>query len=153
MKKYLFILSATAALLMSACTSIEVTPIPKGAEIAEVKIEMNEKVKVTDFVPVMQDAFAKHGIQTQVVASNYQGREGECTISYSALRSWDFAPYLADAYVHVKKDGVVIGRAKYHHYGGFSLLKWQGTETKMTPVYEELLKEYPKIPDTMKSAD
>ncbi len=29
--------------------------------------------------------------------------------------------------------------------GGFSLLNWMGTESKLEPMYDELLKNYPVI--------
>jgi hypothetical protein len=56
------------------------------------------------------------------------------------LRSWDFAPYLAQAELWLRKDGDQVGYAEYHLVGGggFSLMKWQGTKTKMDPVIDQL---------------
>jgi hypothetical protein len=66
-------------------------------------------------------------------------------LTYTALRSWDFAPYLSHAELHLKtRDGAEIASAEYHLVGkgGYSLMKWQGTKTKMDPVVDELLKAY-----------
>jgi hypothetical protein len=62
-------------------------------------------------------------------------------LSYTARRSWDFAPYLAQAELWLRQDGKQVGYAEYHLVGGggFSLTKWQGTKTKMDPVIDQLL--------------
>jgi hypothetical protein len=62
-------------------------------------------------------------------------------LSYTARRSWDFAPYLAQAELWLRQDGKQVGYAEYHLVGGggLSLMKWQGTKTKMDPVIDQLL--------------
>ncbi|NQU36974.1 MAG: hypothetical protein HQ526_05175 [Actinobacteria bacterium] len=64
----------------------------------------------------------------------------ELILTYTARRSWDFAPYLAQAELWLRTGGKQVGYAEYHLVGGggFSLMKWQGTRTKMTPVIDRL---------------
>ena len=70
----------------------------------------------------------------------------EYGIRYSARQSWTFVTYLSDAYVRIYKGNLLVAEGRYHLIGQFfclSLFKWQGTETKMKPVYDELLKNFP----------
>ena len=64
--------------------------------------------------------------------------------------SWDFVTFLSHAELKLEKNGKTIGSAIYHlrGKGGLSMMKWQGVETKMTPVLNELLQFYPKTEGT-----
>ena len=103
---------------------------------------------IDDFVPVMEDYFSEHGLVLKHAPAITQLGENEYGIRYSAKQSWDFKTYLADAYVNVYKGKALVAEGKYHLIGGcfcLSLFKWQGIETKMRPIYEKLLKDYPKV--------
>jgi hypothetical protein len=132
-----------ALALVAACTSVRVRPMERAAGVKHVCIESNPKVIVSDFVPVVRDGFARHGISTEVFSED--APVGcEYVLTYTALRSWDFAPYLSHAELHLLRQGEEVAQAEYHlkAKGGWSLMKWQGTRTKMDPVIDELLKEY-----------
>ena len=131
MKKLTLLIAAALLMLTAACTSIQTTPLPYDPAIGTVKIIRNPKVKVSDFLFVMRRHFSLHGIPTALVGEEYEAKDGEYTVQYTALRSWDFAPYLSSAHFHL------IGK------GGFSFCKWDKTDTKLTPMYEKLLKNYP----------
>jgi hypothetical protein len=47
----------------------------------------------------------------------------------------------------VNKDDAIIGSAHYHMtgHGGLSLAKREGTHSKIDPVIDEMLHNYPKI--------
>ena len=96
---------------------------------------------VTDFVNVLRDGFDRHGISTEVYAGA-KPQHCEYVLTYTALRSWDFATYLSHAELRLERDGRQVAYAEYHLVGkgGLSLMKWQGTKTKMDPVIDELLK-------------
>lgn len=145
MKKLTLLIAAALLMLTAACTSIQTTPLPYDPAIGTVKIIRNPKVKVSDFLFVMRRHFSLHGIPTALVGEEYEAKNGEYTVQYTALRSWDFAPYLSSADVDVYKAGCVVGTAHFHLIGkgGFSFCKWDKTDTKLTPMYEELLKNYP----------
>jgi len=145
MKKLILLTAAALLMLTSACTSIQTTPLPYDPAIGTVKIIRNPKVKVSDFLSVMRRHFSLHGIPTALVGEEYEAKDGEYTVQYTALRSWDFAPYLSSADVDVYKAGYIVGTAHFHLIGkgGFSFYKWDKTDTKLTPMYEELLKNYP----------
>lgn len=131
---------AAAAFTLGGCTAVEVRPLSSSLEIKHLYIRDNPKVIVTDFVDVMRDGFARHGIASEVIPAD-QPAPGKYVVTYTALRSWDFAPYLSVAAIRIEKDGVQIASADYHlrGKGGYSLMKWQGTKAKMDPVIDQLL--------------
>ena len=131
------------ATVVSGCTSITVRPIEAKARLKHVCIQENPKVWVADFLPVLRDGLSRHGISSDV----YTGAAPEdCKfiLNYTARRSWDFAPYLSHAEVRLEADGLQVAYAEYHLKGGggFSLMKWQSTKTKMDPVIDRLLAAY-----------
>lgn len=132
-----------AVLLGAGCTSIQVTPVPRLEVPPQVCIEENPKVIVADFLPVVRDGFSRHGILTEVVAAPAPER-CEYVLTYTALQSWDFATYLSVAQLTLTRRGQTVATADYHLIGkgGFSLMKWQGTKTKMDPVLDQLLQNY-----------
>lgn len=140
MSNALFALSISVlALGLAACTSVRVTPLQSAPTI--LCIEENPKVMVSDFLAVLQQGFARHGITTQPYATISWG---QCpyVVRYTARRSWDMAPYLSSAELTVlgpRRE--TLATAAYHlrGKGGLSLMKWQGTKSKMDPVIDELL--------------
>jgi hypothetical protein len=137
-------LALLASVVLCSCTAIEVKPLAASPKVSHLYIRENPKVIVTNFVPVMQDGFARHGISSQLIAPEASA-PGKYVVTYTALRSWDFAPYLSVAEIQVQKDGLPVAYAKYHLRGkvGYSMYKWQGTKTKMDPVIDQLLQNYP----------
>lgn len=140
--KHLIILALVWS--MAACTSIEVRPVSAGLKITDVCIEQNPKVIVADFLPVVRDGFDRHGIATRLV-NKPAPQECEYVLTYTAFKTWDLATYLHHAelrlYQRLNKSEKLVGSANYHLIGGggFSLLKWQSTKTKMEPVIDKLL--------------
>lgn len=130
---------AGALLCLSACTAVNVRSVGPQA-LGTVCIVTNPKVLVDDFVQVMRDGFDRSGVPTAVVMT--QSAPGcHTTLTYTALRSWDMAPYLSRAELRLWQGGRQIASAEYRlrGKGGFALTKWQGTKTKMDPVIDQLL--------------
>ena len=128
--------------VFSACTSVTVRRPDSNFLIKNVCIQENPKVWVSDFLPVLKEGFARHSIATTVYSESAIKPTGcEYVLTYTALRRWDIAPYLSHAELWLEKDGWQIGYAQYHLVGGggLSLMKWQGTKTKMDPVIDDLL--------------
>lgn len=128
-----------ATALLTGCTAVQVSPLQVAP--SHICIEENPKVLVRDFVPVLRDGFARHGIETSVHARP-QRAGCEYILNYSARRSWDMVPYLSQAELRiVGPSRREVARADYHlrGKGGLSLLKWQGTKAKMDPVIDQLL--------------
>lgn len=130
-------------LVLTGCTAVQVVPLDKSHNVAHVCIEKNDRVMVGGFVETVVDVFNKHAITTEV----YDGampQHCEYHLTYTALRSWDFAPYLSYAELHLQQGSVNIASAEYRlrNKGGLSLTKWAGVKSKMTPVVEELLSQY-----------
>jgi hypothetical protein len=134
------VLLSTLACL-AACTSVRVHPVDPAAQMQHVCIQENPKVLVDDFVMVLREGFERHGISTQVFPTGSRPAGCEFVLTYTALRSWDLAPYLTHAELRIEKAGRVVASAQYHLRGdgGFSLAKWAGTKFKMDPVIDELL--------------
>jgi len=132
-------------LCLAACTSITVQPVDPGVGIVYVCVQDNPKVIVSDFVPVVRAGFDRHGISTEVFSGSLP-EKCEYVLTYTALRSWDMAPYLSHAELWLDRRGRRVASAEYHlnSKGGFSLMKWQGTQTKMDPVIDELLGGAPR---------
>jgi hypothetical protein len=129
--------------LLTACTSITVEPVSASVQLKNVCIQENQKVLVGDFLEVLRDGLSRHGISSTVYTNALPG-DCEFVMTYTALRSWDFTPYLSHAEIRLERLGQRIAYAEYHlnGKGGLSLAKWQGTKGKMDPVIDELLKEY-----------
>jgi len=132
--------AVATAFILAGCTSVTVRPITSSVQLHNVCIVNNPKVEVSDFVPVLRDGFARHNIATTVVEQS-QARSCHVTLTYTALRSWDFKPYLSHAELRLWQDGKQIGYAKYHlnGKGGLDFGKWRGTKAKMDPVIDKLL--------------
>jgi len=131
----------TAVVLITAgCTSINVKPVAPTADLQSVRIINNPKVTVSDFISVLQDGFNRHDIATSVVEQS-QAQSCDVTLTHTALRSWDFKPYISHAELRLWRGGKQIGSADYHlkGKGGLSLTKWGSTKEKMDPVIDQLL--------------
>ena len=69
----------------------------------------------------------------------------EYSLSYTTDYRWDFVSFLADAQLLVKRSDIEIATAKYHHYGGFDLSKFENAETKLTPVLDSLFMDFKRV--------
>lgn len=130
-------------LIITACTSVDVSTLDPSLGMRHVCIQANPRVAVADFVGVLEDGLARHGLSSEVF-SGKAPRHCEFVLTYTALRSWDLAPYLSHAELVVWKNARKVAAATYHLVGGggFSMMKWQGTKAKIDPVIDELLKGY-----------
>jgi hypothetical protein len=130
-------------IVLAGCTAVTVRPVDKAAGLKHVCIQDNPKVTVSDFVTVIRDGFDRHGISTEVISGSPPAN-CEYLLTYTALRSWDFSPYLSHAELRIERGGRQVAYAEYHlrGKGGFALTKWAGTKSKMDPVIDELLAGY-----------
>lgn len=130
------------ALLVSACTSIAVKPVSSSdaKNMRHVCIKNNPLVKVTDFIPVLEQGLARHQISSEVYAG-LPPEHCQYTLQYTALRSWDITPYLSQAEISLHEGQRQIAKANYHlrGKGGLSLSKWDSTQSKIDPVIDQLL--------------
>lgn len=124
---------------LCGCTSISVQPMQPPAFPTKVCIENNPKVIIRDFVPVLREGIERHNMTSEVFDGNLPAYCG-LKLSYTALQSWDFTTYLSHAELWLEQNGKQVGYAEYHLIGGggLSLMKWQGTKTKMDPVIDKL---------------
>lgn len=142
MKAAVYGVMLSGVVVLTGCTSIQVEPLT--VRPAEICIEQNPKVQVSDFVSVVQRGLTERGIHSEVYAQTPASCEYRMT--YVAYRSWDFVPYLSSADLEIwDQERRLVGAAHYHlrGKGGMSMAKWQGTQTKMAPVLDRLLKDMP----------
>jgi hypothetical protein len=68
-------------------------------------------------------------------------------MTYTVDRWWDLKPYLVDARMTVNKNDAFVGSGHYHlnGHGGLDLAKYAGTHSKIDPVMDEMLRNYPKV--------
>ena len=128
----------------SGCTSVKVTPLSASHSIERVAIKENHRVRVPDFLNVVQNEFEDHGITT-IVYQDQAPTNCQATLTYTALQSWDFSPFLSHAELTLRDmEGKRIAQATYHlkGKGGFDLSKWGSVQSKMEPVIDQLLNEY-----------
>jgi len=143
--KHLPVWLAIACLALSGCTSVQVKRADPATGMRHVCIEENPRVAVPDFLTVLRDGIDRNGLSSEV----YRGqRPAHCefVLTYTALRSWDLGTYLSHAELRIERNGRQLASAQYHlrGKGGLSLTKWQGVETKMNPVIDELFADYRK---------
>jgi hypothetical protein len=107
--------------------------------MASACIQENPKVQVGDFLTVLRDGLSRHDIRSYVF-SDQPPPDCDFIVTYTARRSWDFAPYLSHAEIRVERDGLQVGYGEFHlrGKGGYSMFKWQSTKTKMDPVIDRL---------------
>ncbi|MEO6801444.1 MAG: Sbal_3080 family lipoprotein [Rhodanobacter sp.] len=138
-----YLIAASLLLGLAACTAVKVKPVDASTAMKRVCIHTNPAVSVGDFVMVMQEGFQRHGIAAEVYDGN---PPASCNyvVDYTALRSWDFKPYLSHAEIRITEHGRLVASATYHlnGKGGFDMGKWRGTKAKMAPVMDELLAEF-----------
>jgi hypothetical protein len=119
-----------------------VQPLKPG--VKEVLVRENPKVSMGGFLPYVRKSFESRGIATRVITEADVAGDAY-VVTYTALRSWDLTTYLSSAefWVHHRSD--LVGHAEYHlrGKGGFALTKFQHVETKLDPVFDELLANYP----------
>lgn len=132
-------------LLLTGCNSYDVRPLAFNSSLQTVYVEHNPEVIIGDFEDVLVSAIRKSGLIVEVVNAPAYSDPSSCTLRYTARRSWDIVPYLTYANIEIYQGSRLRAFGTYRHIGGscsLSLFKWQGTEAKMVPLYEELFEAY-----------
>lgn len=134
------VITAGLLLALAGCTNVKVEPVASQYNISQLCIEENPKVVVGDFVDGLQTLLRKHSIESQLYAAPVPA-SCEYRLTYTAIRSWDFLPYLSDATVQLFKGNQQIGSGQYHltGEGAFNPFKRATIEEKMAPVVNQLL--------------
>lgn len=130
------------------CTSIQINNTTgfNPDSIKQVCIVHNPKVIIRDFDKLVEKSFARYNIDSKTVKNNDDLSLCQTTLNYTALRSWDFAPYMVSAQFNLLQNGRQVSEAsfKLKGNGGLALNKWRSTETKINELVDELLGKTPK---------
>lgn len=150
---------------LTGCTTITVTPLDPSYKVSKICIYENTAVTIDDMLPVIIDNLERHNIESILISTNSSDFNAgldtlvaggssatkysvliDCNhyLNYTAEQWWDFSTYLSSADIVISDKKTTIAYAKYDLYnkGGLSLMKWQGTKSKLNPVLDELLKFY-----------
>lgn len=146
MKKLL--LAGVLGLGLVGCTSIQINNTTgfNPDSIKQVCIVHNPKVIIRDFDKLVEKSFARYNIDSKTVKNNDDLSLCQTTLNYTALRSWDFAPYMVSAQFNLLQNGRQVSEASFRlkGNGGLALNKWRSTETKINELVDELLGKTPK---------
>lgn len=130
------------------CTSIQINNTTgfNPDSIKQVCIVHNPKVIIRDFDKLVEKSFARYNIDSKTVRNNDDLSLCQTTLNYTALRSWDFAPYMVSAQFNLLQNGRQVSEASFRlkGNGGLALNKWRSTETKINELVDELLGKTPK---------
>ena len=133
---------ALCAFLLAGCTTINVKKIDASKHpLKLVCIEENPKVLVDDLLSVLGSGFQSRNIRTTIYKSNAPDL-CEYTLWYTAFRGWDVTPFLRRVELRLRRGDETVATATYNHSGGLALNKWASTESKLTPVLDELLADF-----------
>lgn len=131
--------------LASCIVNTDVNPIPYDSECDTLYVIENPRVNEDDFLPLMSECASKHGFKVQVVPNRlWDPAPEDYSVIYTARRRLTvLGRQLAYARVIVRKGQRKIASCSYHipHFS-MALDTYYSTETKMTPLFEELFKNY-----------
>lgn len=133
------------AIAVAGCTSMKVSKIDAAKyPIQLICIEENPAVLVGDLLSVLENSIQSRGIRTVIYRGNVPS-QCEYTLWYTAFRGWDLAPFMNRAEFRLRQRSETIASATYSHSGGLALNKWASTESKLTPVLDELLTDFQPV--------
>lgn len=140
--------AAIASLFLGGCTSIQVNNASgfNPDSIKQVCIIHNPKVIIKDFDGSVERSFARYNIDAKTYNENQNLSLCQTTLHYTALRSWDFAPYMVFAQFNLIQNGKQVSESSFRlkGNGGLALNKWRSTESKINELVDELLGKKPK---------
>jgi len=140
----IILLAVLAMAMVSGCAPQQPPISPLGADLAvqTVCIEKNQTVQFEDFLPAVEDGFARHGIASKVYLDpGDMPKDCDYTAKYTAERGWDLVFYLKTASVTVYQDKKKVAGLGYVLDGAFS--KFGSAKSKIDPRMDEMLKDYP----------
>ncbi len=129
-------LVATSVAVLAACSANRLGPINASEGIDHICIQKNPKVKVVDFIPALEEGFARHGVTSEV----YEGlvpRHCRYAVKYTAVQKWNLQLNMTNAEIDIFRDGRAIASGKFM-LKPFSPLQMASTQKKLFPVIDEL---------------
>ncbi len=129
-------LLTTSFAVLAACSTNRLGPIDANEGIDHLCIQKNPKVKVNDFIPALEEGFARHGVTSEV----YEGvvpRHCRYAVKYMAVQKWNLQFNMTDAKIDIFRDGRAIASGKFM-LKPFSPLQMASTQKKLFPVIDEL---------------
>jgi len=136
------LLITVAVFLLSSCSAVRVKPLDASLSVQQVCIEENPKVKIGNFLDILQDGFTRHGISTLVFLED-KPKSCEYTLKYTALRTVGITgAYVSYAELRIYKDDTQVASAKFKKKGGDAV--WKSTKEKIDPMMDELLSNVSK---------
>lgn len=133
---------------LAGCTSIQINNATgfNPNSIKQVCVIHNPKVVIKDFDKLIEKSFARYDIQATTYKETDNLNFCQTMLNYTALRSWDMAPYMVSAQFNLIQNGRQVSEASFRlkGNGGLALNKWRSTETKINELVDQLLEKTPK---------
>lgn len=96
------------------------------------------------FPIVLQTCMSERGTRLKINTGNYTPQKDKYTITYTARRSLGFKAYLRSADVKTWRNGESVAHATWSKSKIDTFTRYDGTEAKLCPAYNELFKNYSK---------
>ncbi len=131
----------SVAIITSGCTtkSVRVNPLSTNAHhIKMICIQKNDKVIVDEFLPIVQNAFRRHNINTKVYSGSVPA-SCKYKLSYVANGRWDMYLYLKSASMEIIHNNEIIASVAYSGPTGLNMSKFHSSESKIYPLVDALL--------------
>ncbi|MDO4231659.1 MAG: hypothetical protein Q4D19_05955 [Lautropia sp.] len=127
------------SLLLSGCTSSpwKVSSKPTLQPVQHVCIQRNDKVSVSDFIPVLQERLADHGIKSHLLTPD-DPLPCQTTLTYTAVQYQEIKKSLIYARIHLQQNGQEVSTGEYKYNGGWED-RWKSTTYKVNPIIDRML--------------
>ncbi|EPB6720561.1 Sbal_3080 family lipoprotein [Vibrio fluvialis] len=130
--------------LLSGCSVVKnVQPVQINLDRnSPICVEVNPKVIEDDILSVIANGVRRNGYQVET----YKVAPETCLtrIEYTARQKWDFTTFLSDADIWLYQGNKILGSVQYRTPrgifggGGANPEKWSSTESKISPLIDEL---------------
>lgn len=147
-RRTLFVAGCIVLLCLAACRVVPVVNVeslPYDSHCAAIHIRENCDVLDMEFIPVVEKCFREHGLDARIVSSDWEPTSSDYVATYTVRRHLTVRAPLGYAELSVYKGGVRVAAFQYR-VGRVLFMKSDTTEEKITPVINELLKNYPPAP-------
>lgn len=130
---------ATLALMVSGCASSPWQVHSKSTlrPVQHVCIQPNHQVDISDFIPVLQERLADHGIASRTLSPDAP-RPCQTTLTYAAVQYREIHKSLVYARIQLQQNGEEVSTGEYKYNGGWED-RWKSTTYKLNPLIDRML--------------
>lgn len=143
MKQILFLL-LLIPIFFTGCANVEIKPLQKG--VTKIYMIENPAVIVPDFTQVVTSEFNERGIKIIPIPARLEPGipKDAFYMKYTARRSWDIVPYMAEARIDIYQNSYMVAYLNYYYnfLDKFSLLKREHPSKKLKQPFKDFFINY-----------